>query len=93
MTITTDRRCGTRRSYDVHRKRGEEPCQPCRDANNAYHRAYARTRQAMRRATNAAATLAAYRPAPRPVYRTLPGGVIPAEAIAAEVADSERQAS
>lgn len=93
MSAATDRRCGTRRGYDVHRKRGEEPCQPCRDANNAYHRAYARTRHAMRRATNAAATLAAYRPAPPPVYRTLPGGVVSAHTIAAEVADSERQAS
>ena len=27
--------CGTRAAYIRHRKRGEEPCDPCKDANNA----------------------------------------------------------
>ena len=35
-TITD--RCGARRGYDAHQRRGERPCQPCLDANRAYRR-------------------------------------------------------
>jgi hypothetical protein len=28
-------RCGTERGYQVHRRRGEETCQPCREAHAA----------------------------------------------------------
>jgi hypothetical protein len=28
--------CGTRTGFNAHRNRGEDPCQPCRDADNAY---------------------------------------------------------
>lgn len=29
---------GTTRGWDLHRRRGTEPCQPCRDAHNAAER-------------------------------------------------------
>ena len=32
------RGCGTHASYVAHLTRGEEPCDPCREANNAYKR-------------------------------------------------------
>jgi len=28
--------CGTRSGYMAHRKKKEDPCQPCREANTAY---------------------------------------------------------
>jgi len=31
--------CGTRAAYERHRRRGEQPCPPCRDAYNAHQRA------------------------------------------------------
>jgi hypothetical protein len=32
--------CGTRSGYSRHRKHGELPCQPCREAMSEYSRAY-----------------------------------------------------
>ncbi len=32
------RPCGTRAAYRRHRRRGEEPCQPCKDAAAEYRR-------------------------------------------------------
>ena len=34
--------CETRAGYLRHRKAGQEPCQPSRDANTAYNRSYRR---------------------------------------------------
>ncbi|GAB3117979.1 hypothetical protein GCM10027160_29370 [Streptomyces calidiresistens] len=48
--------CGTTAAYSRHRRRGEEPCQPCRDAYNASQRA--RYRRARRRAGLPACVLA-----------------------------------
>ena len=31
--------CGTRAAYDRHKHAGEEPCEPCKQAFNEYHRA------------------------------------------------------
>jgi len=58
--------CGTRSGYEVHRKGKETPCQPCKDAENAYSREYrARIRQGMTPATtfstDACGTRAGYR--------------------------------
>jgi hypothetical protein len=36
--------CGTYGAYQRHRKAGEEPCQPCRDANAQYTREFRRSR-------------------------------------------------
>jgi HNH endonuclease len=36
---TLDKRCGKYAGYKAHRDRGEQLCQPCRDAMNAYRRA------------------------------------------------------
>lgn len=33
-----DPRHGKRSGYGAHRQYGEEACQPCKDANNAYYR-------------------------------------------------------
>ncbi|MCP2339213.1 hypothetical protein [Actinomadura rupiterrae] len=30
--------CGTRAAYKRHKRRGEQPCEPCRQANAAYIR-------------------------------------------------------
>lgn len=41
MTVTTiglDPRCPSEPGYQAHRKRGERPCEGCRDARNAYRR-------------------------------------------------------
>lgn len=35
--------CGTRAGYMRHKRRGEEPCEPCAEANRAYFRAWRRT--------------------------------------------------
>lgn len=35
-----DVRCGTRRGYGRHHRRGEAPCQPCKDANAVADRYY-----------------------------------------------------
>ena len=32
--------CGTNGGYQRHRRQGEEPCDPCREAKSAYNRAY-----------------------------------------------------
>lgn len=32
--------CGTYGGYQTHKRYGEEPCRPCRDASNAYARQY-----------------------------------------------------
>lgn len=91
MTTTTQL-CGTRRGYARHQQYGEPRCQPCRAANAAYHREYARTRKAARRAKAAEITRSvsapptAPQPEARPRYLPLPGGVVPAAAIAAAVA-------
>ncbi|MEU0332182.1 hypothetical protein [Streptomyces sp. NPDC006193] len=37
---SSDVRCGTRRGYGRHHRRGETPCQPCKDANAAADRFY-----------------------------------------------------
>ena len=34
--------CGTRTGFAIHKQGGEKPCQPCRDAENAYSREYQR---------------------------------------------------
>ena len=34
--------CGTNAGYFYHKNKGTEPCQPCRDANNAWRREYRR---------------------------------------------------
>jgi hypothetical protein len=38
--------CGTRAAYMRHRRRGEDPCDPCSEANNAYTSAWRRGRVA-----------------------------------------------
>lgn len=38
--------CGTRAGYGAHRRRGEAACDPCREANTAYLRAYKAQRRA-----------------------------------------------
>lgn len=35
-------KCGERKGYAQHRRHKQEPCQPCRVANNAYQRAHKR---------------------------------------------------
>lgn len=37
-------RCGTYAEYQAHRSRGEDPCDDCRAANNAYKREYLKAR-------------------------------------------------
>lgn len=37
--------CGTRSAYSRHLRRGETPCQPCRDANADFSRARNLARQ------------------------------------------------
>lgn len=32
--------CGTRAGYNAHKRRDEKPCDPCREAWNAYMRDY-----------------------------------------------------
>lgn len=32
--------CGTEAAYKRHRRHGEDPCQPCKDAYNAAQRVY-----------------------------------------------------
>jgi WhiB family redox-sensing transcriptional regulator len=39
--------CGNRGGYVAHRKRGEQPCDPCREAHNAYLRAWEARRRDM----------------------------------------------
>lgn len=47
--------CGTPAAYRRHRRRGEEPCQPCREAVAAYQRTYRATaRQQTMQASTAA---------------------------------------
>lgn len=49
--------CGTRAAYMRHLKAGEQPCEPCREAKNAYQRqwmARRRAEEAERAATNRA---------------------------------------
>lgn len=36
--------CGTRAAFIRHRRNGEDPCEPCREAYNAYHRQYNQTK-------------------------------------------------
>jgi hypothetical protein len=43
--VATLQPCGTPAAYARHIKRGEEPCDPCREANNAYARHYRRRRK------------------------------------------------
>lgn len=38
--------CGTRAAYRRHRRHGETPCQPCRDAAAAYKRNFSARRRA-----------------------------------------------
>lgn len=39
----TLRPCGTQAAYMRHLRNGESTCEPCREANNAYHRTYRTT--------------------------------------------------
>ncbi|MYW48845.1 hypothetical protein [Streptomyces sp. SID161] len=39
---SSDARCGTRSGYSRHHRRGETPCQPCKDANAVADRYYRR---------------------------------------------------
>lgn len=39
---THDERCGTNAGYEAHRRRGEDPCDQCRDAHNTYMSGYHR---------------------------------------------------
>ena len=38
--------CGTYSAAIAHRKKGEQVCGPCREAENAYHREYQKNRRA-----------------------------------------------
>ena len=38
MESVSDDRCGTYAGYQAHKWRGDNPCEPCRAANAAYHR-------------------------------------------------------
>ena len=38
--VTKLKPCGSMAAYARHKKSGEVPCQPCVEANRAYHRAY-----------------------------------------------------
>lgn len=65
--MTTDDRCGTDAGYQAHRKRGEDPCQTCKDGRAAQARArrqrlpvaFGREKAAMRARRRAHAKLAA----------------------------------
>ncbi len=62
MSAPAAHACGTYAAYQRHRKRGEQPCDPCKQANTAYARDR-RTRSEVRRddALAGAARRRAYR--------------------------------
>ena len=41
-TVFDPSKCGSRAGYAQHRRHDQDPCLPCRVANAAYQRAYAR---------------------------------------------------
>src|SRR5690606_21478194 len=76
-TTRNEVRCGTHQGYDKHRRRGETPCQPCRDAHNARQREYNK-RRALERNANGTNKIRSkynneYPPIPEELHGTMKG--------------------